>query len=38
MKQTINYWALRLTPILKDKEKGKCYFVCANRTGIELGD
>jgi protein N-terminal amidase len=34
VKDTINYWAQRLTPLIKSKEK-KCYFLAAGRTGKE---
>ncbi|UZJ56805.1 hypothetical protein CBS101457_006125 [Exobasidium rhododendri] len=38
--QTINYWALRLSPLLKDNEQNSTpnrnfYFVNCNRTGTE---
>jgi predicted amidohydrolase len=37
--ETINYWANRLIPIIKDtKSKEPCYFVCSNRVGTELGE
>jgi protein N-terminal amidase len=36
---TINYWANRLLPIIKDSTNTKpCYFVCSNRVGSELGE
>lgn len=36
--ETLNYWANRLLPVIKDKERQNCYFVCSNRVGKELGD
>jgi hypothetical protein len=34
--QTINYWALRLSPFLEDKGSGReFYFANCNRTGTE---
>lgn len=37
--ETLNYWANRLIPIIKDKKDIKpCYFVCSNRVGTELGE
>lgn len=36
---TINYWATRLTPYLREKAMtdASFYFVCCNRTGTEQG-
>mmetsp|Transcript_14422 Transcript_14422/g.12697 ORF Transcript_14422/g.12697 Transcript_14422/m.12697 type:complete len:112 (+) Transcript_14422:360-695(+) len=35
---TLNYWAMRLIPFLKPKEKkGARYFACSNRIGEEKG-
>ena len=37
--ETINYWANRLIPLVKDTVDQKpCYFVCSNRVGSEAGD
>ena len=33
--QTINYWALRLTPLLEAANERDFYFISCNRTGTE---
>lgn len=33
--QTINYWALRLTPLLEAANHRDFYFISCNRTGTE---
>ncbi|ETV69454.1 hypothetical protein, variant 1 [Aphanomyces astaci] len=36
---TIQYWANRLVPVINTASKSQqhCYFICANRTGVERG-